>query len=307
MSTDAILIPSHPYLLRCRDHLSIRRPRAYFPQRYNPTLSSRLFSTSARLPSGHNRWSKIKNDKGKVDATRGKTNSHLAKEIQGSSKSAGPDPTTNARLATLLLEAKRSGFPKPRIQAAINRGQGISASGAPLQSMTVEFMLPAHGVAAIVECETDNRMRTMQRIQAILKPLGGVTTPTAYMFERRGRVLFDNGDGHDGSGAGHGVTSEDEVLEQAIEAGALDVEHEESGGERVFAVSTEPAEMASVADALSGAFGRQPRSRELVWAAKEDARLEVPPGNEELAAMLENMVVRLEDEDTVRDFYLNTV
>ena len=70
----------------------------------------------------------------------------------------GPDINTNPRLAGLVVHAKKAGFPKSSIESAIARGQGVSPSGAMLETMTIEAMIPP-SIAAVIECQTDSKAR----------------------------------------------------------------------------------------------------------------------------------------------------
>ena len=84
----------------------------------------RSFSYSPTPSSGHSRWSKIKHDKLKTDAAKNRQRSLFSQEIATASKFYGPDPNTNPRLADIVTKAKRDGFAKASIEAAIARGQG---------------------------------------------------------------------------------------------------------------------------------------------------------------------------------------
>ncbi|KAK3112004.1 hypothetical protein LTR53_012166 [Teratosphaeriaceae sp. CCFEE 6253] len=221
----------------------------------------RCVSTSATLASGHNRWSKIKHDKGKADATKNKQRSIFSQEIALASKLSGPDPGLNTRLADLITKAKREGFPKAGIESAIARGQGRSTSGASLEPVTVEGILPGN-VGVIVECETDNKLRTLADVRLMLKEAGGSATPSAYLFQKKGRVVLESRDG----------VEAEQVLEVALEAGATDVEDDEDGR---IVVSTEPGETTTVGDALAKALGLQIAASEILWDPNEDTKIEV--------------------------------
>ncbi|RAL60822.1 hypothetical protein DID88_010147 [Monilinia fructigena] len=103
------------------------------------SLKSTNFSTTSVASSGHNRWSKIKHDKGAVDAKKTKARSIIAHDIALAVKLHGADPYINPRLATVLATAKKAGFPKNLMETAIARGQGKSTTGAALQKATLEY------------------------------------------------------------------------------------------------------------------------------------------------------------------------
>ncbi|KAL8847069.1 MAG: hypothetical protein Q9198_011251, partial [Flavoplaca austrocitrina] len=153
-------------------------------------VGSRSLSTAPQLFSGHNRWSKIKHDKGKEDvsrnalvelansfaervqqAVRSKERSQWSRSIQEAVKKNGGDPTSNSELSTLMAQAKKAGLPKDLIERAIARGKGVSLSGDPLQTLTVEAMLPA-SVSTIIECQTDNKKRTLEDLRLLVKEAG---------------------------------------------------------------------------------------------------------------------------------------
>ncbi|TKA70889.1 hypothetical protein B0A55_08102 [Friedmanniomyces simplex] len=222
-----------------------------------------LHSTATR-PSGHNRWSKIKHDKAKTDATKNRQRSVFAQELALASKLFGPDPSLNTRLADLITKAKREGFAKASIEAAIARGQGRSTSGATLESVTIEGILPGN-VAVIVECETDNKPRTLADVRLILKEAGGSATPSAYLFQKKGRIVFE---------AREGVGVE-EALESAVEAGAVDVEDDEEGRVMVF---TEPGNTKAVGEALAKQLDLQIAASEILWEANQDTSIGIQDG-----------------------------
>ena len=111
------------------------------PSTTTPT-TCRAFSATTIPLSGHNRWSKIKHDKGKADALKNRQRSIFAQEIATASKLFGPDINANPKLADLVTKAKKEAFPKASIEAAIARGQGKSLTGASLERLTVEGILP---------------------------------------------------------------------------------------------------------------------------------------------------------------------
>lgn len=196
----------------------------------------------------------------------------------------------NPRLADLITKAKREGFAKASIESAIARGQGRSATGASLESVTIEAILP-NNVAVIVDCETDSKLRTLAEVRLAIKESGGVSTPTSYLFAKKGRVTFE---------AKEGIGS-DEVLEPALEAGATDVTEGEDG--RVV-VWTEPGETRAVGDAVSKALDIQVASSEVIWDPNEDTKVEVP-GDEaadELGTFLDNLQ---DKESTVQSIAMN--
>ena len=204
----------------------------------------------------------------------------------------GPDPKFNPRLADLVASAQRSGLLKSTIKAAIDRGQGISPSGAQLVPLTIEFMLPPR-VAAIVECQTAQKNRTMMAIQEILKDHGATMTPTSYMFERKGKIAFES------------VAAEryDEVFEMAIELGALDVGSESSAAGERFLVYTQPDEMASIGEKLCRQLGLKMEGQALIWDPNSDNKVSIEG---EVFEHIKSLKDELEEEDSVQAIFWNT-
>lgn len=201
----------------------------------------------------------------------------------------GPDPKSNPRLALVIANAKRSGMPKPTIEAAIARGQGITAAGAALESLTIEGMLP-HSVAVVVECLTDQKARALQDIRAIIRHSGGSNTPTSYLFEKKGKIVFEPKPGLD----------VDSYLELAIDAGATDVEGDENNRLIVY---TEHTATKSVADKMSATTDLVTESIDIIWDPNQDTLVRVE--SEEALSTVENIVSSLRDDPSVQDIYVN--
>lgn len=245
-------------------------------------LQLRSFSSSQYAGSGHSRWSKIKHDKAVVDSRKNKARSIFSQEIATASKLFGGDPNSNPRLADLITKAKREGFAKASIEAAIARGQGRSISGANLENVTVEGILP-NNVAVIVECETDNKLRTLAEVRLAIKEHGGTTTPTSYLFTKKGVITFEKKDG----------VGVEEVLEAALEAGATDVEQDEDG--RVV-VSSEPEELRSVGDAVSAALDLSIATSKIIFDPNEDTKIGVQ--SEEAAGEIVEFLDELQEKES---------
>ncbi|KAL4872070.1 hypothetical protein BDV12DRAFT_193865 [Aspergillus spectabilis] len=250
----------------------------------------RGFTSCLSLSAGHNRWSQIKHGKAKNDKAKSKERQMVAKEISSSIQMMGPDPKFNPRLTLALSNAKRAGIPKTVIEAAIARGRGVSVTGEALEHVTIEAILP-HAVAAVIECQTEHKARVLQDVRHAIKEAGGTATPTAYLFEKRGRILFEKKDGF----------SADDCLDQAIEAGATDIAPDEEG--RILAF-TEPSDTKSVAEALSKLAGLTIEELEIIWVPNQDTLVELK--DEEQVQGIEELLSELRDEPSVRDIYVNT-
>lgn len=156
--------------------------------------------------------------------------------------------------------------------------------------MTVEALLPS-SVAAIIECQTDQKARVLQDIRYIITRHGGSLTPTSYLFEKKGRIVFEKKDG----------TSADDVLEEAVEAGALEVEIDDEGQ---IIVDTEPNEVSTVAQKLTGIFGLSIESSSIIHDPKSETAVSL--GDEE-AQEVEKVIALLEDDPSVQDVYVNAI
>lgn len=173
----------------------------------------------------------------------------------------GPDPQVNPRLAALIAAANKAGFPKVSVENAIARGQGVSLSGAALEAVTIEAMLPP-SVALIIECQTDSRLRTLGDIRVMIKDAGGTVTPTNHLFEKKGKIVLKNSR----------ELKEEDLFDQAIEAGATDIRMGDDGNIEVF---TEANQTMAVAKDLSGALDLEVQSSDVVWDPKEDTMVDM--------------------------------
>lgn len=203
----------------------------------------------------------------------------------------GPDPKYNPRLSLALSAAKRSGMSKSVIEAAIARGQGISLTGESLEWVTIEAIIPP-SVGAVIECQTDHKARVLQELRTIIKGGGGTVTPTAYLFEKKGRIVFKKDDGID----------PDNYIDQVIEAGATDMETDED--DRLI-VLTEPASTKRIGDELSKLAGLEIDELEIVWQPKPDTMVNVE--DEMQIRELEELINALREESSVQGIFLNTV
>ncbi|KAL1903491.1 hypothetical protein Sste5346_000118 [Sporothrix stenoceras] len=240
--------------------------------RYACSQCRRTFVTSPAVASGHNRWSKIKHEKGAADAKKTLLRSNFTKAITLYSQMYGADINMNPQLASVVANAKKAAVPKAIIEAAIARGQGRSADGASLETATYEIMMPP-SVALIVDIETESKARAMQELGAIIKRKGGTLAPTKFFFTRQGRVVIGvaeaEGEGESASENAEPVTADD-ILEDAIEAGAEDVETNEDGNIVVWTapLKTGPV-VAAIEEGRFKAKGLSVLSADTVWSANE--------------------------------------
>ena len=163
--------------------------------------------------AGHSHWAGIKHKKAVVDAKRGKLFSKIARRIIAAARSGGGDPNANLRLKYSIDEAKKANMTTDAIDRAIKKGTG-ELGGGNFQEVLYEAYGPG-GVAILLEIMTDNRNRTAAEIRKILEKRGGSLGESgcaAWMFEKRGLFAIDAK-----------VTTEDRLMEVALDAGAEDV------------------------------------------------------------------------------------
>jgi transcriptional/translational regulatory protein YebC/TACO1 len=147
-------------------------------------------------------------------------------------------------------------------------------------------MLPY--AAMVIQYQTDQKARLLQEIRSIIKRAGGSVTPTAFMFEKKGRIWFER----------RPEVSIDDILDEAIEAGAMDVEEED--GQLV--VDTDPSATTSVAQRLCEKFGLSIEKSEILYDPKEDSMVQVEG---EQSIELEAVVGLIEDDPGLQNIYMN--
>ncbi|MFY9247128.1 MAG: YebC/PmpR family DNA-binding transcriptional regulator [Roseicyclus sp.] len=234
--------------------------------------------------AGHSKWANIQHRKGRQDAARSKLFSKLAKEITVAAKMGDPDPDKNPRLRLAVKEAKSSSVPKDVIDRAIKKSLGADAEN--YDEIRYEGYGPG-GVAVIVEAMTDNRNRTASNVRSLFGKHGGnlgETNSVAFMFERKGQVIYPAS-----------VGDADTVMMAAIEAGAEDVESDDEG----HVVWCGDTDLAEVSGALEAALGES-ASTKLVWRPGTTTEL----GLEE-AQKLMKLIDALEDDDDVQNVTAN--
>jgi len=173
--------------------------------------------------SGHSKWANIKHKKAVTDAKRGKIFTRLIREITVAARMGGADPNMNPRLRLAMEKARDVNMSKDNIENASKRGAG-ALEGANYDEVRYEGYGIA-GAAVMVDCLTDNRTRTVADVRhAFVKNGGNLGTDgsVAFLFKHCGQFIFAPG------------TSEDKVMEAALEAGAEDVLTNEDGSVEVI-------------------------------------------------------------------------
>jgi YebC/PmpR family DNA-binding regulatory protein len=234
--------------------------------------------------AGHSKWANIQHRKGRQDAARSKLFSRLSKEITVAAKMGDPDPDKNPRLRLAVKEAKANSMPKDNIDRAIKKAQGGDAES--YEEIRYEGYGP-NGVAIIVEAMTDNRNRTASNIRSTFAKRGGnlgETGSVAFLFDRKGQVVYPAGAG-----------SEDDVMMAALEAGAEDVESSEDG----HVIWTADTDLNDISTKLEAALGEAENTR-LVWRPQTTTELDL-----EAAQGLMRLIEALEDDDDVQSVTAN--
>ncbi|KAI1456755.1 YebC-like protein [Annulohypoxylon moriforme] len=250
-------------------------------------LCRRPFSSSSLLYSGHNRWSKIRHKKGAADAKKNAQNTSFSKNLTLYSKPSDRGPS-HIKSTYLTKVAFIAGMPKANIDVAIARGQGKSSSGAGLESLTVEIMMPS-SVAIVVEVETENKLRVLQDLRGIIRKSGGTMTPVAFLFTRLGRTILK----------GKSDDDFDDVMMQALETGAEDVEQDENGDVVLW---TQPNTTHQVAQATSEALSAEILDSDIIWSpASDKVKLDDPTA----ATSISSLLAALRDESDVQAIYAN--
>jgi len=236
--------------------------------------------------SGHSKWANIKHKKGAADARRGKIFTRLIKEITVAARMGGGDPDGNPRLRSAIANARSENMPKDNVARAIKKGTG-EIEGEVYDEILYEGYGPG-GIAVLVECMSDNRNRTVAEVRhAFSKSNGnlGESGCVAYMFDKKGMIYVDKS-----------TTTEEELMDLAIDAGADDVE--EDGDQ--FLVVTAPEDLDDVRESL-----------EKAGVKIAEASLTMVPQNtiavteEKKAKALLRLLQTLEDNEDVQNVHAN--
>lgn len=237
--------------------------------------------------AGHSKWANIQHRKGRQDEKRGKIFSRLSKEITVAAKMGGGDLNFNPRLRLAIDKAKEVNMPADNIDRAVKKGTG-ELEGVNYEEIRYEGY-GIGGASVIVDCLTDNRTRTVADVRHAFSKFGGnlgTDGSVAFMFKHCGQIIFAPG------------TSEEKVMEAALEAGAEDVLSNDDGSVEVI---TSPGDFMAVKDAL-----------EKAGLKAEIAEVTMKPDNETVfagdeAVKMQKLLDALEALDDVQDVYTSAV
>ena len=209
--------------------------------------------------AGHSKWANIQHRKGRQDEKRGKIFTRLIKEITVASRLGGSDAGTNPRLRLATDKAYENNMPKDTVERAIKRGAG-ELEGVNYEEIRYEGY-GLNGAAIIVDCMTDNRVRTVAEVRHAFSKHGGnmgTDGSVAFLFKHCGQLMFAPG------------TNEEKLMEAALEAGAEDIISNDDGS---FEVVTGPYDFTNVKAALEKA-GFKAEFGEVTMKPSVDAMIE---------------------------------
>lgn len=231
--------------------------------------------------AGHNKWSKIKRDKGANDAKRGAVFTKIGNQIAIAARS-GTDPSMNPALALAIERARQANMPKDNIQRSIDRVADKNA--AQLEEVTYEGYGPG-GVAIVVEAATDNKNRTYPEVRTALTKNGGTMADAGsvlFQFERKGVIRVD-------------ATGEDALL-AVLDAGAEDAIEEDEG----LTVYTDAKELHSVRSRIAEQ-DLTITDAELQYVANNT----IPVEDEQTEAKILKVIDAIDDLDDVQNVHTN--
>lgn len=237
--------------------------------------------------AGHSKWANIKHKKAAQDAKRGKVFTRLIKEITVAARMGGGDPDSNPRLRLAMDKAYDQNMPKDNVERAIKRGSG-ELEGVDYEEIRYEGYGIA-GAAVMVDCMTDNRVRTVADVRHAFTKYGGnlgTDGSVSFLFKHCGQLIFAPG------------TNEDKLMEAALEGGAEDVVSNDDGSIEVI---TAPYEFITVKEALEEAGFKA-----------ELAEVTMKPSNEAIltgddAVKMQKLLDALENLDDVQEVYTTAV
>ena len=237
--------------------------------------------------AGHSKWANIQHRKGRQDDKRGRIWTRITREIIVAARAGGADVAMNPRLRLAIEKAKAANMPADNIKRNVDKATG-NLDGVTYEEIRYEGY-GIGGAAIIVDTMTDNRVRTVAEVRHAFSKYGGnlgTEGSVAFQFKHCGQIVFAPG------------TSEDKVMEVALEAGADDVVVGDDGSIEVL---TAPTDFEAVRDALTAA-GLQAEIAEVTMRADNPVEL---AGDD--AARMQKLLDVIEDLDDVQDVFHNAV
>lgn len=240
--------------------------------------------------SGHSKWKNIMHKKEKTDAQRASVFTKIGKEISIAVKEGGADPVSNSKLRDLIAKAKQNNVPNDNIDRIIKKAS--AADAVEYEEITYEGYGPG-GIAVIVAAATDNRNRTASDVRHFFDKYGGnlgTTGCVSYMFTDKGVIVVGYDEDDDGE------IDEEQLMEDALEAGAADFSAEDG----VFEIYTEPDDLSAVREALEA-------KKYPIISAEQDKipSTYITLTDEEAIENMRNLIDHLEESDDVSQVYHN--
>ncbi len=235
--------------------------------------------------AGHSKWANIQHRKGRQDEKRGKVWTRVIREIMVAARQGGGDLSANPRLRLAVDKAKAANMPADTVKRNIDKATG-NLEGVHYEEIRYEGY-GIGGAAILVDTMTDNRVRTVAEVRHAFSKYGGnlgQEGSVAFQFKHCGQIVFAPG------------TSEDKLMEVALEAGADDVIGHEDGAIEVIA---SPQDFEAVKIALDAA-GLKPELAEVTMRAESAIELSGEEG-----ARMQRLLDALEDIDDVQDVFHN--
>ena len=235
--------------------------------------------------AGHSKWANIQHRKGRQDEKRGKAWTRVIREIMVAARLGGGDPGINPRLRLAIEKAKAVNLPVDTVKRNIDKATG-NLDGVNYEEIRYEGY-GIGGAAIIVDCMTDNRVRTVAEVRHAFSKHGGnmgTEGSVSFQFKHCGLMVFAPG------------TNEDKLMEVALEAGAEDVV---TGDDGSIEVLTAPPDFEAVKLALETA-GLKPEMAEVTMRAENTIEL---AGED--AVRMQKLLDVIEDLDDVQDLYHN--
>jgi YebC/PmpR family DNA-binding regulatory protein len=235
--------------------------------------------------AGHSKWANIQHRKGRQDEKRGKVWTRVIREIMVAARLAGGDLDTNPRLRMAVEKAKAANMPADTIKRNIDKATG-NLEGVQYEEIRYEGY-GIGGVALMVDTMTDNKVRTVAEVRHALSKHGGnmgTEGSVSFQFKHCGQLILAPG------------TSEDKVMEVALEAGAEDVLVDDEGAIEVL---TQPTDFEAVKAALDKA-GLTPGMAEVTYRAENTIEL-----SEDDQLKMQKILDALEELDDVQEVYHN--
>ena len=235
--------------------------------------------------AGHSKWANIQHRKGRQDEKRGKAWTRVIREIMVAARQGGGDPSANPRLRLAIDKAKAVNLPADTVKRNIDKATG-NLEGVAYEEIRYEGY-GIGGAAIIVDCMTDNRVRTVAEVRHVFSKHGGnlgAEGSVAFQFKHCGQFVFAPG------------TSEDKVMEVALDAGAEDVLTDGDGAVEVLCAAPD---FETVKAALEAA-GLKPELAEVTMRAENTVEL---AGED--AARMQKLLDVIEDLDDVQELYHN--